>query len=95
MPEQFAPTRGCFLFLTTTVNEAINIVIREDFDFTFFVSDFSSLESNISNCALEAIGLNDYRVADTELIFDNNGNASDKIFNHILEGEADDGSHNS
>ncbi len=80
------------LLVPTTIYQPVDVVVGEDFDFAFFVGDFGGFETDISDGAFEAVGLGDDSVTDTELIFGDNRDASDKIFYHILEGEANNGS---
>ena len=67
-------------------------MIRDDFDIAAGVGDFGRAEADAGHRTFESVDCDG--VADAELFLDQNRHAGDKIFNHILEGEADDGGQN-
>ena len=65
-------------------------MICEDFNLAFFIGNFGGFEADVSDFAFEAVSLEDDGVANAELIFCDDGDAGDEVFNHILEGKAND-----
>jgi len=82
------------MIISATIDEAVDIVIGEDFNFALLARNFCGFKADVRHDTFKAISLKDDRIAHAKLILGDDGDASDEIFNHVLEGEADDGGQN-
>lgn len=82
------------MIISATIDEAVDIVIGEDFNFALLARNLCGFKADVRHNTFKAISLKDDGIAHAKLIFGDNGDAGDEIFNHVLEGEADDGGQN-